>query len=84
MTHQWNYDMSLAPREVSTLRKVGKNIVTVTEAPTIIVGRSDGVVTQSRWSEKRQAWSMFTKDAPPDAWMPWPDAPEAMGNKHGF
>jgi hypothetical protein len=75
----WNFDISQAPkggiRQIE--RTVGKNVVTVEEyeAPPIIAAGNGGVVTVSRWNPKREAWSMFTKDCPPMAWMPWPEHP---------
>jgi len=41
----------------------------------IIAAGTNGLVTISRWNEKRQAWSMFTANVPPVAWMPWPRHP---------
>lgn len=41
----------------------------------IIAAGNEGVVTVSRWNEKRQAWTMFAADTPPLAWMPWPKHP---------
>jgi hypothetical protein len=41
----------------------------------IIAAGNEGVVTVSRWNDKRQAWSMFTTATPPLAWMPWPKHP---------
>ncbi len=76
----WNFNMDEAPRgswrEVE--RTIGKNkvVAKVHEAPPIIAADSSGtVVTLSRWVEKDGRWNMFTKDAPPVAWKPWPVHP---------
>jgi len=77
----WNYDMTTAPRGgfEKTTRIVGKNEVTVEiyRPVRVIVGGKCGTVTASEWNPKRNAWSMFSADVPPIAWMPWPAAPEA-------
>lgn len=79
MSDRWNYDMNAAPRgQCETVtRKVGKNEVTVEvyRPVRIIAGGACGTVTGSEWNPKRNAWSMFSADVPPIAWMPWPDAP---------
>ena len=47
------------------------------KAGRIIAAGNGGTVTVSSWNVKREAWSMFTKETPPLAWMPWPQHPEA-------
>ena len=75
----WNYDMDAAPRGEfrKEIRKVGKVDAEVeTFHPVvIIVGGKCKTVTPSQWVPKRGAWSMFTKEVPPIAWQPWPEAP---------
>ena len=78
---EWNFNMDEAPRGCfkDVTRTVGKNEVTssVHFPEPIIAAGNGGIVTLSRWIEKEQRWNMFTKDAPPIAWMPWPKHPEA-------
>ena len=76
----WNFDMSAAPkgehRQVPIGSKGGTRSIHV---PTrIIAAAADGkTVTISGWVDDQNRWNMFTQDAPPIAWMPWPDHPEA-------
>lgn len=57
----WNFDMGECPRDKSV----------------ILAGKSPHV-TRSRWLEKEGRWEAFSlRDAPPVAWMLWPDHPEA-------
>ena len=76
----WNFNMDEAPRgrTVPVTRMIGKNVVVSEEhtADLIIAAGNDRVVTPSRWLPKEGRWSMFTKDTPPMAWMPWPKHPE--------
>lgn len=76
----WCYDMSEAPTGYfdDVRRTVGKTIVMshVHVPETIIAAGNGGVVTLSKWIEKEQRWSMFTKDCPPIAWRPWPKHPD--------
>jgi hypothetical protein len=79
---EWNYDMSAAPRGEyrDVHRKVGDRAITVSQhfPATIFVAANDGkTVTPSKWLPEQERWNMFTKDAPPIAWMPWPTHPEA-------
>ena len=75
----WNFDISQAPKGfLQDVRKtVGKNIVmSVEHVPDLIIAAGNGgVVTISKWLPKEGRWNMFTKDAPPLAWMPWPTHP---------
>lgn len=73
----WNRDISQAPK--GEVRKVqrGEREAEVHHPVRIIAAGSGGVVTLSQWDPKREAWSMFTKDAPPVAWMTWPEHPGA-------
>jgi hypothetical protein len=76
----WNFNMDEAPRgrTVSVTRQIGKNVVVGEEFffDYIIAAGNDRVVALSRWLPKEGRWSMFTKDTPPVAWMPWPQHPE--------
>lgn len=75
----WNFDISQAPKGSmrSVTRIIGKNEVTTEEhVPALIIAAgNDDVVTLSKWLPKEGRWSMFTKDVPPLAWMPWPSHP---------
>lgn len=76
----WNFNMDEAPRgSVQTVtRKIGKNETQVEEyiaEPIIAADQSGTVVTISKWLPKEARWMMFTKDAPPVAWMAWPSHP---------
>ena len=78
----WNFDMTAAPK--GGIKKTthkgpnGQDVERETyEAPQIIAAGRCGVVTLSRWNPKREAWSMFSADVPPIAWMEWPAAPVA-------
>lgn len=75
----WNFDMSAATRGKMTKikRVIGRQEAEVEVfAPDLIIaaGRC-GVVTVSRWLPKAGRWCMFTKDAPPVAWQPFPEHP---------
>lgn len=78
----WNFDISQAPKGSmrSVTRTIGKNEVTTEEhVPALIIAAgNDEVVTRSKWLPKEGRWSMFTKDAPPLAWMPWPSHPHKL------
>ena len=76
----WSYDMTAAPRGETraVTRTIGKNEVTVQEhvPVTIFCAGADGAtVTPSRWMPKEERWCMFSKGAPPIAWMPYPSHP---------
>ena len=77
----WNFNMDEAPRGSyrDVVKTVGKNTkMTVVHVPDLIIAAGNGgVVTLSRWLPDQSRWNMFTKDAPPFAWMPWPTHPEA-------
>lgn len=78
----WNFDMEAAPhgKLVTVKRTIGKNVVETEQyqPDTIFAAGADGVtVTPTRWIPKEGRWSMFTKDAPPIAWMPWPAHPHS-------
>jgi hypothetical protein len=78
----WNFNMDEAPRgSVRTMaRTIGKNTVNVEvfHPDMIIAADASGtVVTPSHWKPSEGRWQMFTKDAPPIAWMPWPEHPRA-------
>ena len=71
----WNFDMSEAPRGHHEDRAVAKGTRKVFIPARIIAAASDGTVTLSNWIPDQQRWNMFTEDAPPIAWMPWPEHP---------
>ena len=81
----WNFDIEQAPRGhfEPVTQKIGKNVVTTEKhVPALIIAAgNDGVVTASRWLPKEGRWNMFTKDAPPLAWQPWPEHPHAEGSQ---
>ena len=78
----WNFDMSAAPKgkTVSSAQRIGDKDVEVERfvSDLIIAAGSEGVVTVSKWIPKEERWNMFSKSAPPVAWMPWPSHPEAL------
>ena len=78
----WNFDMAAAPRGETRMvtRTIGKNEVEVAEhVPALIIAAgSNLVVTVSKWLPDQGRWNMFSKDAPPMAWQPWPAHPEAV------
>lgn len=52
----------------------------ITEAPhdrKIIIATDSDKVFSSRWLKKEERWEGFCKGRNPDAWMPWPDHPNA-------
>lgn len=75
----WNLDISQAPKGEwrKTQREIRGRVAEweYYHAPRIIAAGNGGVVTVSQWNPKRGAWSMFTADCPPLAWMPWPEHP---------
>ncbi|MFC6487330.1 hypothetical protein [Nitratireductor sp. GCM10026969] len=78
----WNFDISQAPKgktEYVTTGKTDKDgrpvLKKVHIAPRIIAAGNGDVVTLSRWLPDESRWEMFTKDAPPLAWQPWPENP---------
>ena len=80
MNDDWNFDMDAAPRgETRKVQSViGKNTVYVDvhDAPKIFAADKGGeIVTLTRWLPKEGRWSMFSKDHPPIAWMPFPAHP---------
>ena len=80
----WNFDISQAPKggltEARFLRgpKGKERLVQDYHAPRIIAAGNGGVVTSSKWLPDAGRWEMFTKDAPPIAWQPWPEHPHAQ------
>ncbi len=78
---EWNFDMEAAPRGHTELRTRKGRDGTETEyahhvSAKIIAAAADGVtVTVSNWLPDQERWNMFNKDAPPVAWMPWPEHP---------
>ena len=76
----WNYNMDQAPkgRTVIETRRGKDGPVQVERFVRDIVIASRGdCVTMSYWIPKEGRWCMFTKDAPPIAWQPWPEPAEA-------
>lgn len=77
---EWNFDMAVAPRGEAQTRTIhtakGDRQITEHAHVRLIVAGSKGTVTLSRWLHEEGRWEMFTKDVPPIAWMPWPEAPE--------
>lgn len=77
----WNFDISQAPRgkTIQVERTIGKNtsMIDVHVHDMIIAAGNNGVVTVSKWLPEAERWNMFTKAAPPLAWMPWPAHPHA-------
>lgn len=79
----WNFDMSSAPKGQSEQRqrkdKDGGHVIYSQFVPAkILAAASDGkTVTVSNWIPDQARWNMFAKEAPPIAWMPWPEHPEA-------
>lgn len=78
----WNFDISQAPTgQMETIAtgktdKQGNPIYReVHVSPRIIAAGSKGVVTLSKWLPDEGRWEMFSKDAPPLAWMLWPSHP---------
>jgi hypothetical protein len=72
----WRYDMENAPRgavKVESREINGKTYEIERHVPALIIaGGRCGVVTLSRWLPDQGRWNMFSKDAPPIAWQPWP------------
>lgn len=81
---EWNFDLSKAPRghtKIIVGKVKGVEYLREIWVPDqIIAAGSEGVVTLSHWNTKRQAWSMFTEDCPPIAWMPFPKHPHDEGD----
>jgi hypothetical protein len=77
----WNFNMAEAPRGETRVeaRKIGKNDAHIERhiPAQIIAAGQCGVVTLSYWLPKQDRWSMFSKDAPPIAWMPFPSHPHS-------
>lgn len=78
----WNFDISEAPRgRMEPRQRTTKDGVSTWEeyVPDHIIAASVcGKVTRSYWIPKEERWCMFTKDAPPKAWQPWPDHPDTI------
>lgn len=79
----WIFDMATAPKGsvVKTRRMIGRNEAEVEhyQSVTIFAAGADGeTVTPTRWLPKEERWAMFSKDAPPIAWRPWPVHPLAV------
>ena len=72
VTEGWIRDMSTAPRGETRKVKRGDREYDQHIPVRILAAGSSGVVTVSQWNPKTEAWSMFAKEAPPVAWMPWP------------
>jgi hypothetical protein len=76
----WNFDMTKAPRgETVTATRIlkGKEVEFSRHVPQPIIaaGPSENFVGVSWWDPKREAWTFFSKDAPPIAWQAMPDHP---------
>ncbi len=79
---EWNFDLSQAPKghtKVIVGKVRGEEYLKEIWVPDQIIAAGNGVVTLSHWNTKRQAWSMFTEDCPPIAWMPFPKHPYDEG-----
>lgn len=74
---KWNYNMDEAPKgEYKELPARNGGVRKVFAPEKILAAHSDGeLVTISNWIPEQGRWNMFSKDAPPIAWAPWPDHP---------
>ena len=68
----WSFDMAKAPRGKVRLVPSGQGNGTrkVPERVDIIAASACGIVTLTRWLDEQRRWDMFTREAPPIAWMP--------------
>ncbi|MEH3108926.1 MAG: hypothetical protein PGN22_02345 [Agrobacterium cavarae] len=75
----WNTDITAAPRgkmvPTTVKTKDGFKQSETYQREIIIAASRCGVVTKSYWIPDQERWCMFSKDSPPDAWMPWPENP---------
>ena len=74
---KWNKNIGACPRgewntrDTGKVDKQGAKITKKVFTPYLIWAASEcGVVTRSYYSPQTKAFSMFTKDSPPTAWMP--------------
>lgn len=76
---EWSRDMASAPKgRMEPRQRIGRDGISKWEEfvpDQIIAASACGKVTRSYWIPKEERWCMFTKDAPPVAWVHWPDHP---------
>jgi hypothetical protein len=76
----WNFNINEAPKggivETTIQTTKGERVTKQYVAPLIIAAGREGIVTASRWLPEAERWNMFSKDFPPIAWQPWPEAPD--------
>lgn len=76
---KWSYNMDEAPKgEYKEVPARNGSVRKVFVPEKILAAHHDGeLVTISNWIPEQERWNMFSKDAPPIAWSPWPDHPGA-------
>lgn len=67
----WNFNMDEAPKgkwhDVEDNKGKTKRVFIAVK----LFAARGGCLTYTRWIPDEERWEFFTKDHPPEAWMPW-------------